>query len=161
MTTKGGQVEKALRSEGVFPPSVMDPHYGSKAELTRTEIVLRSLEEAGLLPLEQQDSQSNKQIGRIRSVVAGLQRKLPEGEIVTCGAFKVTGVTCCNRCHCDPLGRMKLVELPDGRKGWLCCALEATCSPLPSAGCHAPELDPLEGLMPRDEWGEEAPGGSA
>jgi len=161
MNTTHGTIDKALRDGGVFPPSVMDPHYGSKAEMTRFEIILKSLEEMGLLPLTEQDARSSVKIGRISFVVAGLQRRLPEGEIVTCGAFSALGVGCCNKCHSDPLGGMKLFKLPDGNKAWVCCALAATGSPVPVARCHEAKLDPLEGLMPAVGCGEGEQGGNA
>ena len=158
--TTDGPVERALRDGGVFPPSVMDPHYGSTAAMTRAEIIVKSLEEAGLLPLTEQDSRPGAKTARIASVVANLRQRLPEGEIVTCGAFSALGVSCCNRCHSDPLAGMKLIEAPDGGTAWVCCALAGACSSEPVARCREAKVDPLEGLMPAMGCGEGVLGGN-
>lgn len=148
MMTRDGLVEKALREQGVFPPSVMDPHYGNKAEMTRTEIVLRSLEEMGLLPLPGQDARLGEKIRRIHAVVAGLQRRLPDGEITMCGAFRLLNVGCCDACHTDPLHEMTLLELPGGGMAWLCCAVEAASSPEPYTIFHERKRDSFGGKVP-------------
>ena len=101
-----------MREEGVFPPSVMDCHYGDKVELTKAEIVLKSLEEMGLLPLSETDPRFAEKMRFIPVVVAQLQRRLPSSEITTCGALRALGMGCCNACHTEPPHGMKLVELP-------------------------------------------------
>ena len=80
----------------------MDRHYGDKSEMTRAEIILRSLEEMGLLSLSEQDPQLGEKTRRIPIVVAGLQRRLPDADITVCGAFSALNVGCCNACHTDP-----------------------------------------------------------
>src|ERR1035441_10573728 len=87
---------RALRVAGVFPPSVMDCHYADKTEMTKGEIILRSLDETGLLPLPEHDAQCANRIRCIYFVIAGLQHRLPDGEIVTCGAFRDLAVGCCD-----------------------------------------------------------------
>ena len=136
------QLIRALRGAGVFPPSVMDCHYGDKTEMTRGEIILRSLDETGLLPLPEHDAQCANRIRCIHFVIAELQGRLPDdGEIVTCGAFLDLGVGCCDRCHTGPLHGMKLVELHGCNWAWLCCAVDAASSPEPYHIIHERERD--------------------
>ena len=145
--TEDGLIERALRAEGVFPPSVMDRHYSDKAEMTKVEIILRSLEEMGILPLSEQDPRFGEKIRFIPIVIAELQRGLPEGEITTCGAFSLLNVGCCDICHTDPLHGMKLVELPGCNWAWLCCAVDAASSPEPQLIIHEREEDTPERRM--------------
>ncbi|MGA2606218.1 MAG: hypothetical protein ABSH01_02030 [Terriglobia bacterium] len=128
--TKDELIERALREAGVFPPSVLDGNYGDRQELTRAELIVRSLEEMGMLPLSEHDPRFAEKIGFIPIVIAELQRRLPDGEITTCGAFRDLGVGCCDICHTDPVGGMKLLDLPDGSMAWVFCAVEAASSPV-------------------------------
>jgi hypothetical protein len=140
--TKDDLIERALRTEGVFPPSVMDCHYGDKTEMTRGEIILRTLEEMRLLPLPEHDAQCASRIRCIHFVIAELQGRIPDGDFVTCAAFRDLGVGCCDRCHTDPLRGMNLVELPGCNWAWLCCAVDAASSPEQYLICRERELDP-------------------
>jgi hypothetical protein len=138
-------IKRALREAGVFPPSVLDRNYGDRAEMTRAEIIVRSLDEMGMLSLSERERQLGEKIRRIHAIVAGLQRRLPDGEITTCGAFGALGVGCCNECHTDPLHGMRLVELPCCGWAWLCCAVDAASSPEPYLIFHEREEDSPEG----------------
>jgi hypothetical protein len=138
-------IRRALREAGVFPPSVLDRNYGDRAEMTRAEIIVRSLDEMGMLSLSERDHQLGEKIRRIPAIVDELQRRLPDGEITTCGAFGALGVGCCDICHTDPLHGMRLVELPCCGWAWLCCAVDAASSPEPCLTLH--------------EWEEGSPGG--
>jgi len=60
--TEDELIEQALREQGVFPPSVLDRHYGDKTEMTKAELIVRSLEEMGLLSLSEQDAQCGNKI---------------------------------------------------------------------------------------------------
>ena len=141
-------IESALREEGVFPPSVIDRHYGDKAEMTRAEIIVRSLEETGMVALAEKDAQCGRKIGYLYAVIAGLERRLPDGKILTCGAFRELNVGCCDACHSDPLHGMTLLDLPDGSKAWVCCAMEAACSLEPFPIFHGRTRNPPEGMTP-------------
>ena len=144
--TEDELIERALRAEGVFPPSVMDCHYSDKTEMTRGEIILRSLDETGLLPLPEHDAQCASRIRCIHFVIGELQGRLPDdAEIVTCGAFLDLGVGCCDRCHTDPLHGMNLVELPGCNWAWLCCAVDAASSPEQYLIIHEREEDSPRG----------------
>ena len=140
-------IEQALRAEGVFPPSMMDCHYADKTEMTKGEIILRSLDETGLLPLPEHDAQCANRIRCIHFVIAELQQRLPDGNITTCGAFRDLGVGCCDQCHTDPLHGMNLVELPGCNWAWLCCAVDAASSPEPCLILHEQEEDPPNGKV--------------
>jgi hypothetical protein len=145
--TKHELIEKALREAGIFPPSVIDRHYGDKTEMTKAELIVRSLEEMGMLSLSENDPRFAEKIEFIPVAVAELQHRLPDGEITTCGAFRDLGVGCCDECHTDPVGGMKLVELPGGSMAWLCCAVEAASSPQPYLVLHERKQDSSEGKM--------------
>ena len=145
--TKDELIERALRQAGIFPPSVMDRHYGDKSEMTKAEIILRSLDEMGMFSPSTQDPEIGEKIRRIQLVVAGLQRKLPDADITVCGAFSALKVGCCDICHTDPLHGMRLVELPGCSWAWLCCAVDAASSPVPYPIFHEREQDSPEGKM--------------
>jgi hypothetical protein len=145
--TKDEIIERTLREAGVFPPSVLDCHYGDRQELTRAELIVGTLEEMGLLSLSEQDPRVGEKIRRIPIIVAGLQRRLPDGDITVCGAFSALNVGCCNECHSDPLEKMRLVELPCCGWAWLCCAVDAASSPEPILIIHERDLESSEGKM--------------
>jgi len=152
--TKDGLIENALREENIFPPSVMDRHYGDKVEMTKAEIIVRSLEEMGMLPLSEQDAKCGSKIRHIHIVVADLQRRLPGGNIVTCGAFRVLNTGCCDSCHTDPVRGMTLLDLPYGGKAWICCALEAASSPEPYGIFHEPNPNSPAAKMLTGKFGK-------
>jgi hypothetical protein len=141
-------IERALRKAGIFPPSVLDSHYGDKAEMSRAEIIVRSLDEMGLLSISERDARVGEKVRRIPIAVAMLQLRLPDGEITTCGGFKGLGVACCDRCHRHPLHRMRLVELPGCNWAWLCCAVDAASSPEPALIFPEREKESSERKMP-------------
>jgi len=140
-------IERILREAGVFPPSVMDCHYGDRQELTRAELIVRTLEEMGLLSLSKNDPLLGEKIRFIPIVIAELQRRLPDADITVCGAFSALNVGCCNACHTDALHGMRLVELPCCGWAWLCCAVDAASSPEPILIIHERELESSEGKM--------------
>ncbi|MBZ5669225.1 MAG: hypothetical protein LAO04_05800 [Acidobacteriia bacterium] len=145
--TKEELIERALREAGVFPPSVLDRHYGDKAEMTKAELIVKSLEEMDLLSLSERDPRFGEKIRFIPVVIAELQRRLPDGEITTCGAFSLLNVGCCDICHTDPLHGMRLVELPGCNWAWLCCAVDAASSPEQYLILHEREEDSPGGKM--------------
>ena len=146
--TKDELIERALRQAGIFPPSVMDRHYADKTEMTKAELIVKSLEEMDLLSISERDPRFGEKIRFIPIVIAELQRRLPDGEITVCGAFNALNVGCCNVCHTDPLHGMKLVELPGCNWAWLCCAVDSAGSPEPYLILHEREGDSSEGRPP-------------
>ena len=121
---------KLLREQRVCPPSVLDPHYGDTPELTRDEIIDKTLLEVGItLPLGE-SALSRHEATQLSMIIAGLRLRLPDGNIKTWGAFKQPNVGCCAPCHTSrPHTDMNLIELPDGTKAWVCCAVEWTIFP--------------------------------
>jgi len=123
--TKDESIKKALRMAGIFPPSVQDSHYGDKVEMTREEIIQNTLREMSLFSSSEQDSQSSKKVGHISTVIAEVRRRLPDGNIKTCGGFRYLNAGCCDPCHTLYAHTdMNLIDLPDGSKAWVCCAVE-------------------------------------
>ena len=52
-----------------------------------------------------------------------LMNRLPDGEMTTCEELEF-GVECCDGCHSFyPHYDMYTVDLLDGRKAWICCAV--------------------------------------
>jgi hypothetical protein len=152
--TKDAIIEWALREAGIFPPSVLDCHYADRTELAKAELIVRSLEEMGLLSLPENDPRFAEKIRRIHLVAAGLQRRLPEADITVCGAFTALGVGCCDACHTDPLNNMKLIELPGCAMAWLCCSVDAASSPEPVLIFHERGQEPSKGKMPTCRCGK-------
>lgn len=120
----------ALRRFGIFEPETHSL-YADRTELTKAELILKTLDEMGLLSLSEEDPHYGDHMKRIPGVVIELQHKLPEGRITTCAAFKDVGADCCCLCHADPLHfhRMTLVELPGGEWAWLCCGVMRQAAP--------------------------------
>jgi hypothetical protein len=66
-------------------------------------------------------------------------KRLPEGEITTCEELQLD-VECCSICHgFYPHYDMYMVELPDGRKGWICCAVRGVLFPETAIAADSPE----------------------
>jgi hypothetical protein len=108
-------LKKVPREKNIYPPSVQDIHYGDSAEMTRGEIIEKTLREMGMLLLPEQDAQSSGEADYLLGVITKLQHRLPYGNIKTCGAFRHLDAACCDTCHTFYAHyAMKLVELPDG-----------------------------------------------
>ena len=128
--SKDELIEKALREAGIYPPSVQDSHYGDKAIMARGEIIEKTLREMGLLWPSEQDAQSSDKAEDLSIVITELQRRLPYGDIKTCGAFRHLNAACCDTCHTlQPHHMMKVVDLADGGKAWVCHKMEWAICP--------------------------------
>jgi hypothetical protein len=122
--------KKVLREKNLYPPSVQDSHYGDKAIMTRGEIIEKTLEEMGLLLPSKMAAPWSSETGSLSVVITELQRRLPYGNIKTCGAFKYLNAACCDACHTtSPHYDMTLVDLPDGGKAWVCENIELAIFP--------------------------------
>ena len=122
--------EKVLREKNLYPPSVQDSHYGDKAIMTRGEIIEKTLKEMGLLLPSKKATPWRSEAGSLSEVITELQRRLPFGNIKTCGAFKDLNAACCDTCHTtSPHYDMTLVDLPDGGKAWVCENIELAIFP--------------------------------
>ncbi len=154
--SKDESVEKTLREAGIFPPSVQDSRYGDKAEMTREEIIGKTLKEMRLFSSSEQVSQSSDEAGRLSSVVTELQCRLPYGNIKTCGAFKHLNAACCDPCHTScPHTDMSLIELPDGTKAWVCCAVEWAIYPERYAELMERSRNCPEGKLFKEMFGDD------
>ena len=150
-------LKKLLKERGVYPPSVLDPHYSDTPEMTRDEIIDKTLREMGMtLPLGESALSSNEAT-QLSIIIAALRLKLPGGNIKTCGAFKHLNAGCCAPCHTSrPHIDMNLIELPDGTKAWVCCAVEWAIYPkryaeLMERSRNCPEGKLLRGLFGGDD----------
>ena len=122
--------EKVLREQNLYPPSVQDNHYGDKAIMTRGEIIEKTLKEMGLLLPSKKAAPWSNEAASLSVVITELQRRLPYGNIKTCGAFKYLNAACCDTCHTtSPHHDMILVDLPDGGKAWVCENIEMAIFP--------------------------------
>jgi hypothetical protein len=117
-------IERALEKQGIFAPSVQDSDYGDNTEMTRDQIIEKTLRENHTLPLSEQDPGDAVTAEYIRVMTEQIQRRLPEGKFKTCGTFTDLNVACCGTCHVSyPDYDMELIELPEGGKAWVCCAI--------------------------------------
>ena len=118
-------IEKVLREACIFPPSVTDSHYGDKVIMTRGEIIEKTLREMGMLLPSEQDAQSSDEPGSLSGVITQLQRRLPYGNLKTCGAFRHLNAAYCDTCHTfQPHHMMKVIDLADGSEAWVCHYVE-------------------------------------
>ena len=98
--------------------------------MTRGEIIEKTLKEMGMLLPSRKGAQSSDEAGPLWVVITELQRRLPLGNIKTCGAFKHLNAACCDACHTTyPHHEMSLVDLPDGGKAWVCENIELAIFP--------------------------------
>jgi hypothetical protein len=99
---------------------VLDRHYYDTPEMTRGEIIKRTLREIGVF-LPSEDYAPSWDEDRYHSiVVTELQRRLPDGNIKTCGAFRHLNAACWDSCHVyRPHRTMEMVDAPDGTKAWV------------------------------------------
>jgi len=94
--------------------------------------------------------------GYLEVVIAELQRRLPDGvDIKTCGDFKHLGVECCETCHGTYAHyEMKLIDLPDGGKAWVCHPIEYAIYPERYQAQLERERTTPEGKLLREIFGE-------
>ena len=122
--------EKLLIGHGIFPPSVMDARYGDNAEMTKDQLIEKTIADMSRCWCWGDGSDSSDHACCIAVVVAELERRLPHGVIKTCGCFQRLHAGCCDRCHSYfPHRQMSLVDLHDGGKAWVCHAVEAAIFP--------------------------------
>ena len=84
-----------------------------------------------------------------------MMKRLPEGEITTCGELQLA-VECCPPCHgFYPHYDMYVVELPDGRTAWICCAVRRFLFPETAIADDSPEALMLRRIFLDDEPGDQ------
>jgi hypothetical protein len=83
-------------------------------------------------------------------------KRLPDGDITTCGELR-PGVECCPTCHgLYPHYEMYVVELPDGRTGWICCAVRRVLFPDTAIADDSPEALELMRILGGESRGQGA-----
>jgi hypothetical protein len=94
--------------------------------MNRDQIIAKTIEDMWRVDShgEEAHQQSAQAVEYDRSIaIPELVRRLPDGEILTCAEFDFP-VECCGTCHgYYPHYDMYVVELPDGRNSWICCAI--------------------------------------
>lgn len=115
--------------------------------MTKNEIIEKTLRDIG--PLEPDYTEI---------VVAELQRRLPDSEIKTCDDFKHLNAACCESCHTFyPHYEMKVIDLPDGAKAWVCDAVEWAIYPERLQQLQHWSRNSAEGKMLRKIFGDDNP----
>ena len=127
--------ERLLINHNIFPPSVLDTQYGENAELTKIQVIEKTVADMGRYWCWEDGSDSGDYAGWLAVVVAELERRLPDGVIKTCGSFQHLHAACCDACHTYyPHREMSLLDLPDGGKAWVCHNIERAICPEHLAG---------------------------
>ena len=100
--------------------------------MTRSEIIAQTFKDMDrLYPTGRENvpADANRDEYDATVTIPELEKRLPDGEIVTCKQLHV-GVECCDPCHgFYPHYDMYLVDLPDARKAWVCCAVRRVLFP--------------------------------
>lgn len=100
--------------------------------MTKSEIVAKTLEEMGRNafgngPLSAYTPEEKMQVAEI------LEQKFrdlpPDANIRTCGDFSDLNVECCDPCHTYHPHDLYLLELAEGTKAWICCAIGSSLFP--------------------------------
>ena len=94
--------------------------------MTKSEIVAKTLEEMGRNafwndPLSAHTAEEKKHVVEI--LEQKFQGLPPDANIRTCGDLSDLNVKCCDPCHTYHPYDLYLVELPEGSKAWICCAI--------------------------------------
>ena len=95
--------------------------------MNRSQIIAQTLEDMRGLESSRTDElqQQSAELDEYdRSVtIPELMRRLPDADILTCKDLDFP-VACCDSCHYFYAHYdMHLIELPDGRKAWVCCSV--------------------------------------
>lgn len=121
--------------------------------MTRNEIIEKTLKDMRRGPLDPEAEAIDK---------AELQCRLPDTEIKTCEDFKHLNVECCETCHrYYPVYEMKLIDLPDGTKAWVCDPVEWAIYPERRQQLQEWSRNSAEGKMLRSIFGDGDPDGSS
>jgi hypothetical protein len=115
--------------------------------MTKNEIIEATLSDMKVL---EPDSE--------KDIIAELQRRLPDTEIKTCDDFKHLNAACCETCHtfCAHFD-MKLIDLPDGTKAWVCDAVKWAIYPERREQLRHSWRNSANGKLLRDIFGDDDP----
>jgi hypothetical protein len=119
--------------------------------MTKSEIIEKTLND--MKPLEP----DYKEV-----VVAELERRLPDGEIKTCSDFMRLNAACCEVCHTFYAHyEMRLIDLPDATKAWVCDTVEWAIYPERREELRRWMRDSAEGKLLSQIFGDEEPDDSS
>jgi hypothetical protein len=92
--------------------------------MTRNEIVEKTLTEIRSR-FEGREEPYSEEPDHEEIVIATLRERLPETDIKTCEDFQLVQAQCCETCHTFyPHYDMKVIDLPDGSRAWVCDPLK-------------------------------------
>lgn len=96
--------------------------------MRRSEVIEQTLKDMGCfhsMTLGNTHLHANRDEYDATVTIPELKKRLPDTDIVTCEQIHIN-VNCCNTCHSFyPHYDMYLVDLPDNRKAWICCAVHS------------------------------------
>jgi hypothetical protein len=88
-------------------------------------------------------------------IATTFKERLPDGDVKTCEDFKHLRVECCETCHTFlPETEMYLVELPEGGKAWICCAVRSELFPETKVDESNPEQKLLDWVLAGNKLGD-------
>jgi hypothetical protein len=100
--------------------------------MTRSEIIAQTLKDMGrLYPIAKENAPMDADRDEYDAMVTipELERRLPDGDILTCEELRAD-VECCDSCYgFYPHYDMYLIDLPDARNAWICCAVRRALFP--------------------------------
>lgn len=123
--------------------------------MTKKEIIEKTLKEIGPR-LDEHEEPYSEDPDWEEIVIAELQARLPETDIMTCEDFRHLSVTCCDTCHTFyPHYQMSLMDLPDCRKAWVCDPVKWAILPEQYQQLQEQEQNFPEGKLLRQIFGED------
>lgn len=123
-------------------------------EMNREQIITKTLDQMRLyeISFEGHEPGSNDRDAKYNKDVffPEMMKRLPEGEITTCEELQLD-VECCPTCHgLYPHYEMDLKTIPDGRTGWICCAVDRALFPETAVAYDSPEALELMRMLGGD-----------
>jgi hypothetical protein len=150
-------MEKALADgAGLRRPEDFTEHAdGVNYEMNRNQIIAKTLDDMRAYETDfensapgsaDRDAEYNRDIFNPEML-----KRLPDGDITACEELQLeTG--CCPTCHgLYPHYEMNVVNLPDGRTGWICCAVKRALFPETAIAYNSPESLELLRMLGGDE----------
>jgi hypothetical protein len=129
----------------------------SNYSMNRDQIIAKTLDdmqryETDFENREQESADRDAEYNR-DIVIPEMRKRLPGGDITTCGELQIE-TECCPTCHgLYPHCEMHVLNLPDGRTGWICCAVRGELIPESAIKYDSPEALKLMSMLGGDESG--------
>lgn len=109
--------------------------------MNRDQVIAKTLQDMRHHVQGAQQQKSDRDEYDREVTIPELMRRLPDGEVATCEEFDFD-VDCCDSCHYFYAHYdMYLVDLPDGRKAWICCAVRSALLHEPKESDYSQEVD--------------------